>query len=117
MPALKLRHGIDQGEIERQGLDGTGHDIGNSESPYSRISRCQRCQVFVGPPREERMLQLSLQRSKRLSEAGEIRRLDNDQVQRRFRLDRRSVCAVRRAFKNRRLPEMVALRPRHKWSL
>src|SRR6516165_8250170 len=117
VPALKLRHGIDQGKIGRQGLDGTSHDVGNGESSYGRISRGERGQVFVGLTREQRMLQLSLQRSKRLSEAGEIPRLDNDQVQRRFRLDRRSVCAVRRAFKNRRLPEMVALRPRHKWSL
>src|SRR5215472_9398816 len=64
MPALKLRHGIDQGEIERQGLDGTSHDVGNGEGPYRRISRCQCCQVFVGPPREQRILQIFLQRSK-----------------------------------------------------
>src|SRR5215472_143142 len=88
MPALKLPRSIDQGEIERQGLDGASHDIGNGEDPYRRISRGQRCQVFVGLPHEQRILELSLQRSKRLSEASEIRRFDNDQVQRGFRLDR-----------------------------
>ncbi len=81
MPVLKLCHGIDQGEIERPGLDGTSHDVGNGQSPYCRTSGRQRCEVFVGLPREQRLLQVSLQRSKRLSEVGEVRRLENEQVQ------------------------------------
>ena len=116
MPVLKLLHGIGQGEFERQGLDGTSHDIGNGEGPYRRMSGHHRCEPCVGRPREQRKLQVFLQQAKRLSQAGEIRAIDNDQVQGRFRLDRRWVCRVVRAFKKRHLPEMVSLCPRDKRS-
>ena len=65
VPALKLLHGIGQGELDRQGLDGTSDNVGNSECPYGRISGRRRCEPSVGALGEQRMLQVSLQRSKR----------------------------------------------------
>lgn len=44
MPVLKLLHDIGQGKFERQGLDGTSHDITNGDRPYRRMFGHHRCE-------------------------------------------------------------------------
>src|SRR5215831_411809 len=66
LPALKLLHGLRQGELERQGLDGTSHDVSNRESPQDRIFCYRGRELSIGLAGEQRLLQVFLQRSKRV---------------------------------------------------